>query len=225
VANARPDLDPGEASSRESIAREKQRLRASLLPTLRSIPAERARRAGSDVASRLQASAIWEACTEVVLFASLPGEVDTLPIFEAARRAGRRTLLPRMQPGGNLEFVPFDDFERLAAGRYGVREPAPVTPARVPCDGTLLLTPGVAFDRGGGRLGRGAGYYDRALAGLVRAGAGPILMGVAFSIQIVEQVPMGPHDIFLDGVVTDENLWLATGPRSGNPRDGRETGN
>lgn len=176
------------------------------------------------MADRLRESAIWQACTEVVLFASLPGEVDTLPIFEAARRAGLRTLLPRMRPGGDLEFVAFDGFEGLAAGRYGVREPAPATPARVPRAGTLLLAPGVAFDRGGGRLGRGAGYYDRTLAGLARGGAGPFLMGVAFSIQIVEQVPMGPHDVSLDGVVTDEALWLAAGPRSGDPRDGRGMG-
>lgn len=224
VANARPDLDPEEANRRESMAREKQRLRASLLSRLRSIPAERARRAGAGVAERLRASAIWLACSEVALFASLPGEVDTGPIFEAARRDGRRTLLPRMLSGKAIEFVPFDDFEGLTVGRYGVREPALATLARAPRAGTLVLAPGVAFDRSGGRLGRGAGYYDRALARLACGGARPFVMGVAFPIQIVEQVPMAPHDVFLDGVVTDEDLWIAAGARSGDPRDGRERG-
>ena len=203
------------------MAREKQRLRASLLPKLRRVPVARARRAGSGVADRLRESAIWQACSEVVLFASLPGEVDSAPIFDAARRDGRRTLLPRMIPGEALEFVPFDDFEELAVGRYGVREPAAAIPARAPRDETLLLVPGVAFDRSGGRLGRGAGYYDRALAGLVSGGARPFVIGVAFRIQIVEEVPMGPDDVFLDGVVTDEDLWLTVGPRSGASRGGR----
>ncbi len=200
------------------MSREKQRLRASLLPRLRSIPVARATRAGSGVADRLRESAIWRVSTEVVLFASLPGEVDSAPIFEAARRDDRRTMLPRMLPSGALEFVPFDDFEGLAVGRYGVREPATPTPARTPRVGTLLLVPGVAFDRSGGRLGRGGGYYDRALARLARGGAGPFVVGVAFPIQIVERVPMGPHDVLLDGVVTDEELCLAAGSPSGSSR-------
>jgi len=206
------------------MAREKQRLRAALLPKLRSIPAERARRAGSSVADRLRESAIWQACSEVVLFASLPGEVDSAPIFDAARREGRQTLLPRMIPGEALEFVPFGDFEELAPGRYGVKEPAVAIPARALRDDTLLLVPGVAFDRSGGRLGRGAGYYDRALSGLVRSGASPFVIGVGFRIQIIDQVPMGPRDAFLDGVVTDEGLSLAFGRRSGASRGGRRGG-
>jgi len=199
---------------------EKHRLRASLLPRLRSISAEQARRAGTGVVDRLRESACWQASAEVVLFASLPGEVDSGPIFEAARRDGRRTLLPRMLPGEGLEFLSFDAFEALEPGRYGVREPPAGIPARVHGPGTLILVPGVAFDRRGGRLGRGAGYYDRALAALRGGGGAPCVLGVAFSIQIVERVPMDRHDVFMDAVVTDEELWLVSGGCAGQPGDG-----
>jgi 5-formyltetrahydrofolate cyclo-ligase len=140
----------------------------------------------------------------VGLYAPLPDELSTELIERAAREAGKRVALPRMQPGRRLEFVWNRSFEDLRPGRYGVLEaPAGGELASLGELG-LLVVPGVAFDRAGGRLGRGAGYYDRALA--ARVGSGPHRFGFAESSQIVEEVPMEEFDQRMDAVVTAREI-------------------
>ena len=185
----------------------KERLRAAVLPLLRDVSREASARAGRAVARLLASRKVWLDAPEVGLFASLPGEVDTSPILELACQGGKRVLLPRMQSRTRLEFVPVDDFEGLVPGRRAVPEPDPSRAARPPSPDALLLVPGVAFDRRGGRLGRGAGYYDRALADLLRGFVRPRLVGVAFDLQIVERVPMTGLDVFMDAVVC-ESEWV-----------------
>ena len=74
----------------------------------------------------------------------------------------------------------------------------------VPQPQMMVLVPGLAFDDGGGRLGRGMGYYDRSFEGCVRGA--PWLLGFAFAFQIVERVPMESLDRRVDGVVTEVGL-------------------
>jgi 5-formyltetrahydrofolate cyclo-ligase len=193
------------------VADEKERMRSALIPRLRAISPERAQQAGLEIAGHLSRSLAWANTPELALFAALAGEVETSPIFEAARRAGIRTLLPRMTPGAMLEFVAVEGFERLRHGRYGVREPGPEKRAELLHPSAVVLVPGIAFDRQGGRLGRGAGYYDRALARAAGDSDGRFLVGVAFDLQIVERVPMSSHDVRMDAIVTEQGLAFTRG--------------
>lgn len=188
---------------------DKQGMRSRLLPILRAIPADRARQAGIAIADHLERWSAWSRFREVVLFANVAGEVDSAPLFEAARRARMQILLPRMLPDSQLEFAPVDPLGSLTIGRFGVREPDQASAGQVLDPRALVLVPGVAFDRRGGRLGRGAGYYDRALTRLRENGMHPFLLGVAFELQQVARVPMGGHDVFVDAVVTEEGLRIA----------------
>ena len=74
------------------------------------------------------------------------------------------------------------------------------------CGIDLVLVPGIAFDRFGGRVGKGAGYYDRALAPLDKQSR-PALLGLGFALQLTQRVPMTTHDVYLDAVVT-ESAWI-----------------
>ncbi len=85
-----------------------------------------------------------------------------------------------------------------------IEAPLASAPAVVPA---LLLVPMLAFDRACRRLGYGAGFYDRTLAALRRTGA-TIALGLAFSAQEVDRVPVGPDDAPLDGVITESGLIL-----------------
>jgi 5-formyltetrahydrofolate cyclo-ligase len=188
-------------------ASEKRRLRAELSSLLHDLPEDAPKRAGLCIARLLGRRADWVAAAEIGLFASLTHEVDTGPILEMAWSAGKRVLLPRMVGGSDLEFVPVEDLASLVVRRHGVREPAPGRPGRSFRPGAMLFVPGVAFDRRGGRLGRGAGYYDRALARIARGAARPRFVGVGFDVQIVDRVPMTEFDVFMDAVVT-ESEWI-----------------
>jgi 5-formyltetrahydrofolate cyclo-ligase len=94
-----------------------------------------------------------------------------------------------------------------AASRLkGMRMPRPDSPELSPGEIDVVVVPGVAFDRAGGRLGRGMGYYDRFLAGLEREGGGrPRRVAIVFDGQVLaagESVPMEAHDERVDVIVT-----------------------
>ena len=130
----------------------------------------------------------------------LGSELDVLPLLAHIHEAGRTAALPVSGPRGTpLTFRAWTPGTPLREGRFGIREPADGAPPAVPA---IVLVPLLAFDRRGHRLGYGAGYYDRTLAGL-RAGGTVLAVGVGFAAQEVECVPHGPHDQPLDWIVTE----------------------
>jgi len=146
----------------------------------------------------------------VGLFASIGAEVDTASLLSAARREGKQVALPVVLGKGiPLQFR--DVTARaspLARSGWGVPEPDPsceVVPTEVL---DLVVFPGLCFDRAGGRLGYGGGFYDRTFA-TARAAR----WMVAFAEQAVPEVPMGPHDLFVHGIVTPLEVVVPAGSR------------
>lgn len=187
-------------------ASEKRTIRRAMRDALRQIPRERSWSAGAALAARLVRLEIWRAAPQVAIFASRNDEIDTHPIWLQARHAGKPVLLPRMTVAGTLEFAAAVEAELVSSARYGILEPASVSPTLALSRSDLVLVPGVAFDRRGGRLGRGGGYYDRTFAGGRLRGACPILIGVGFSFQVVDRVPMTALDVRMDGVASEEEF-------------------
>lgn len=201
-------IAPPDRAGRKAALRERMKAR------LDRVQGEDARAVGRAVAARLEADPGWSSVETIAAFSSLRDEVDTRPILEAAWRSGKRVLLPRMmREEGGLEFAVVERTSPLVVARFAVREPLADAPRHDLVDPrTWVLVPGLAFDAQGGRLGRGAGYYDRALSSSRAHAAGPRLLGVAFSFQIVCEVPMTPLDVRLDGVVTEREAFLVSGP-------------
>lgn len=168
-----------------------------------SFSAEQAHVVGEAISDQLTGWSGWHRASAVALFATLRGEVDTRPLIQLVLREGKRLAFPRMVAGSTLEFAVVEDFESLQPGRYGVFEPDRRCPALSMGGSDVVCVPGLAFDRSGGRLGRGAGYYDRALAELGGNRGRPQIIGVGFARQIVESVPMHSLDVRMDGVVTE----------------------
>jgi 5-formyltetrahydrofolate cyclo-ligase len=134
----------------------------------------------------------------IALYAALSDELPTRPLFDLAHGGGLAVSFPRVE-GEALVFAEVARWEDLVRGRYGVRQPHPQAPRCGP--GRLIVVPGLAFDGHGRRLGRGGGYYDRALAAAEARGA--LRVGLAYEAQIVEAVPVEPHDQPVDVVVTE----------------------
>lgn len=204
---------------------EKRSMRASMLDRLKGLSgaevAAQSRRVceavlGSGVLSGVGAGVGGRfVAGYMALPAERGAEVDPLGVL----RGCSRVALPlvdwssgvfelRACPGGAWE-------TELVAGRYGLREP----PASWPVVGWAdvggvggvggVLVPGVAFDRGGRRLGRGAGMYDRFLAALP---AGTPTIGLALREQVVERVPVDGHDVRLSAVVTSDGVLTGENP-------------
>lgn len=130
-------------------------------------------------------------------------EIDARPVLRALLERGHRVALPVTPELGNpLIFKEWSRDALLHPGRFGTSEPEgeTVTPR-------WLLMPLLAFDRRGGRLGYGGGYYDRTLSSLrAGGGAGVFALGCAYACQEVDEVPAGADDARLDAVVTEDGL-------------------
>lgn len=191
------------------VGEEKAQLRQRMTQIAERVSAGDALVAGEAISDRLAAWPSWRSAAAIVLFATLQGEVDTMPLIDLTMRDRKRLFFPRMLAGRTLEFAVVADIESLRPGRYGVLEPDSRCPAEMLHPDTIVLVPGVAFDLEGGRLGRGAGYYDRALAACGGGAVRPRFLGVGFERQIVPVVPMGRFDIRMDSVVTERGLFEA----------------
>jgi len=141
--------------------------------------------------------------TPIALYAALPGELDCFPLLEKLAAEDFPTLLPVAGAKATpLTFRLWRPGEKLVAGRHGLREPDPTALAQTP---KIILAPLLGFDSCGGRLGFGGGYYDATLAHLRAAGA-VLAGGLAFSFQKIDTIPLEPHDVKLDFVITEEGL-------------------
>ena len=138
----------------------------------------------------------------IAAYASFGSELDTSGFLLRALAAGKQLLLPRIDKAKRcLELRRVTNIESdLAAGVWGIREPALHCPRVDAAQAQFMLVPGVAFTRRGERLGYGGGYYDRLLtevAPLTRRVAG------AFSIQLVDAVPVDQRDQPVHAIVTE----------------------
>ncbi|GHU92506.1 hypothetical protein FACS189479_01660 [Spirochaetia bacterium] len=145
----------------------------------------------------------WSQYATILLFLSMNNEIDTQPLLEAAFEAGKKIFTPRVK-GDDLVFRRIHSPEGpWIAGPYGIREPVAsndggsLSQADFPA---LIIVPGLAFDLGGNRLGRGRGYYDRFLAVLDAAGREYTAIGLCMASQIVPEVPAEDFDKKMDGV-------------------------
>lgn len=141
------------------------------------------------------------------------GEADPTPLERAATEAGGILALPRIENrGAPLRFLAWSPDRPLEAGPFGLEQPPASAPELVP---DIILAPLVAFDRAGGRLGQGAGYYDRAFTLHLESWR----VGVAWSIQEVACVPVDPWDVPCHAIATEKE-WITSCSRPGaSPRE------
>ncbi len=191
----------------KTIREAKQALRSQVLAAVaRMEPGERVS-ASTQACALLETQPQWGAAQWVMLFAPLPGELDIWPLLTAALSAAKKVALPRFVAETKTYEARqiLDPKLDLQVGHFGIREPrshcAPLPSIRL----DLILVPGVAFDSQGRRLGRGRGYYDQLLKGLRGT-----TCGVAFDQQIVDEIPVEPHDVRLDCLLTPTR-WIEAG--------------
>lgn len=167
----------------------KERLRASLTRQRRGCIGSLSQEAGEEIAVRL--AALLTPFRLVATFMPFGGE----PEFAFALHQhlpAHQFVYPICSPSErNLTFH-FAGSPPSRPGRWGLREPDPQTPVADAHAIEAFLCPGLAFDRQGGRLGMGAGYYDRFLC---RIRPDALLIGIGYSWQLVDHVPMEAHDV------------------------------
>ncbi len=143
-------------------------------------------------------------------YLAMGDEIDVAPLFE--RLAGWRWVLPRVEEDGTLTFR--DRAVPVETHKWGMRQPVASGSVVPPGEIDLFLVPGLAFDRAGNRLGRGGGYYDRALHDR-RADA--VAVGVGTEARVVETVPTEEHDRPVDWLATETGVIECAAMRPPSP--------
>ncbi|MBL0927480.1 MAG: 5-formyltetrahydrofolate cyclo-ligase [Phycisphaerales bacterium] len=203
-----PDQRPT-AQEPVDVRAAKRALRDRMRAGLAAIdPAER-QRASAVIAQRLLAWDVIQRAGAVMLFMATPQEPDLGPVAAALLASGKAACFPRVDWVARSIWpvaVPRPDFATTIQ-RHGVREPTEgvnLSPTRL----AVVLTPGLAFDARGGRLGRGGGFYDRFLSIAEAEGWSGWAVGVGFERQMVDSVPAETTDARLRAVVTEDRLTI-----------------
>ena len=191
----------GAASSPEAIKQAKAAVRQTILARRDAVDVASQLRDSQTITQKLCALPAYRAANVVAAYASFGSELDTAEFLACILTDGKQLLLPRINPAQRaLELRQVVDLGAdLVSGVWGIREPAEPCPILSLTQVEFMLVPGVAFTADGARLGYGGGFYDRLLTSLDRRTA---RIAAAFQLQMVDQLPEGPHDQRVDQVVT-----------------------
>ncbi len=195
---------PG-ALSGPALHEAKRMVRTRIMTLRDALDPSYRRTASAAIVHRLSTMPSFATAQCVLLTLPFASEWDTRPLLETARVDGKLIALPRVNGESRmLELHRVDNLDDdIVAGYRGIPEPATHTPRVDLKSIDWVLVPGLAFDRRGGRLGYGGGYYDRMLGQLT---PGTPRIAGAYAMQIIDSVPAAPHDLAVDAIATDTEL-------------------
>ncbi len=192
----------------DQLPYEKQRLRQKLLTQRQQYPADKRLFAAESIAQHFMDHPLLAFDAPVAGYIAMRGELDITLIFDKLRKYQKMTCLPVVdEKDAPLLFREWHKGQPLTQGTLGVKEPAAEAET---CNPRIILVPLLAFDPAGYRLGYGGGYYDRTIAALRSADPSnpPLTIGVAYDFQEVDALPIEPHDIRLDGILTETGVSM-----------------
>ncbi len=187
----------------------KSSIRTAVLKRRDSLSAEERECKSRLIQARAVEFSLYVESPAIALYSATGSEVATDRIRDDALAAGKAIFYPSLAPEG-LRWIRCRSESEFVPGRYGILEPAGKDyRAASDTDDILVFVPGVAFDLHGGRLGRGQGWYDRAMAAL---GSGARTVGLAFETQLVERIPCDSWDrrveyLMTEGRIVDCREW------------------
>ena len=192
---------PPSCQTKESL---KSELRQRVAHSLAGIEPLQKMAASKEACVLLERQPAWRRAKSVLIYAPIAGELDIWPLLATALLSRKLVALPKYL-AATRNYAAFEikhPEADIELGKFGIREPGQSCIEVKLNDLDLVLVPGLAFDLHGRRLGRGKGYYDRFLKA-VRG----TTCGVAFEEQIVREVPVEPHDVHLNCILTPKR-WL-----------------
>ncbi len=176
-----------------------------MLALRRGLAPDDARHRSESVRAQLWLLPEFQAAGRVFAYVSAKdNEVDTCAIITALLEEGREVACPCTAPDRTIAWRQIESLADLLPARYGIPEPRANCPMLWPDSSSVVLVPGIAFTRNGDRIGYGAGYFDRFLAE-----SPGISIGLGYDFQIVDRIPVEPHDVPVHIVVTESAIYRA----------------
>lgn len=186
------------------IFRNKQEFRKYIIEKRDELDKDVRSQRNAKIITNLTDSKYYRCAQTIFVFVSFGSEVDTHGFIEQSLKDGKTVGVPKIiTKERGIEVFKITGLGDLKSGYYGILEPTEGCQPIASDDIDLIIMPGVAFDRHGGRIGYGAGYYDRYLADMTKS-VRKIALG--YSFQVLDYVPTEDFDIRIDGIITDEEV-------------------
>ncbi|QQG29029.1 5-formyltetrahydrofolate cyclo-ligase [Pectobacterium carotovorum] len=197
-------------TSLSSTASSRQQIRQAVRQQRRLLTPEQQSRFAQQASERVMVHPKIIQADSVAVFLSFDGELDTHPLIQQLWQQEKRVYLPVLHPfrTGHLLFLRYAPDTELVRNRLKIMEPRLDVRQVLPLPQLdVLLTPLVAFDHQGQRLGMGGGFYDRTLQYRNYTSRGPYPIGLAHDCQQVDALPVESWDIPLPEIITPSRHW------------------
>lgn len=181
----------------------KKQLREKFLQMRNNISINQIKEASKIICSKIINHHQFKDAQNILVYIPFRKEVEIKELIEEAWRLGKGVLVPKTEKQHRqMSIYEITSWQDLELGNYGIYEPKVNDKMPFIIDNiNLVIVPGVAFDAKGFRLGYGGGYYDRFFDRFKKQ---PFKIGVAFEMQMVEQLPVDEHDYPVDQIITEE---------------------
>lgn len=184
----------------------KDELRAKMRENRRALTCGEVQEKSGEIQKQLFSLDCFKNAGTVCTFISAFKEPDTVEIIKWLLQTDKKTAVPITDTAsGTLSLSYINGMEDLKKGAYNIPEPKTLLHADAE-DMDIILVPGLAFDRSGGRMGFGKGYYDRLLS---RTNA--VKIGLCYDFQLCNKIPTEAHDVPMDLIVTEREIWRLHG--------------
>lgn len=183
----------------------KQAMRKAAIAARRDLTPAYREEASRQMLASLSALPQFRLAKTILVYASMPEEVQLYELMEQSAAAGKTVCLPLITGKGTMEAVRLPSIEDLVPGKFGILTVEPAKQCIVPPNTIdFIVVPGAAFDREGRRLGLGAGYYDRFMK---EKASRAFRCALAFNCQLITEVPTEPHDERVQYIITEKKSF------------------
>ncbi|MGL4109416.1 5-formyltetrahydrofolate cyclo-ligase [Clostridium sp. LP20] len=180
---------------------DKQSIRKAIISKRDSIDTKSKMAMDSRIKDKLKESIFYKNSRNIFIYIGFGSEIDTAKYIEEFLLEGKEIFVPRTDMKNKvMEAVKINSLMELTESSYGILEPDIEVEAINKNDIDLVILPGVAFDKSGGRIGYGGGYYDKYLEGM---NSDIVKLAITYDFQVLDEVPFEEHDIKADYIITE----------------------
>lgn len=192
----------------DNISNKKKQIRKDILEVRRSMDIDKKDTYDTLIEKSFFESSFYKEAKNIFIYISYDSEINTKRIINRAINERKNIYVPRTEFDTKLmNAVKINDFSNLVESRYGILEPKKEEPFIDPNELDLIVVPGVAFDKNGGRIGYGAGYYDRYFKRINEENKSRIIkLALIYDFQLIDEVPTDEEDVLIDAVLTEKQF-------------------
>lgn len=191
-----------------AIFNEKKVLRKEILEKRNNIDLFKKEEMDKKILNQFYEGKYYKEAEKIFIYISYDSEINTKIIINKALKDNKKIYVPRTEfKTRRMDAVEIASLDNLIESNYGILEPAIDVPHIDPNELNLIVVPGVAFDRNGGRMGYGAGFYDRYFKKINKENMNKIVkLALAYEIQMLDKIPMNAQDVPVDFIITENEF-------------------